>query len=74
MMFTKSYLMDEISTFWHMMGDKQYSIDSMDAAFQGLCQCYLHTKEVKPDDKWSIAFEAAANNWQRVRLYRILGS
>lgn len=70
-MFNISYLRREISLFWRMMGDKQYSVDSMDAAFRGLCQCYLHTKEIQSND--IISFEATANNWQRVRLYRILG-
>lgn len=73
MEFTKSYLINEIGKFWRMMGDCQYSVESMDAAFQGLCQCYLHIEVIELDDKCSILFEAAANNWQRVRLYRVLG-
>ena len=73
MKFTKSYLKNEIGRFWQMMGDKRYSVDLMDRAFQGLCQCFLYTEKVQPDDNCSISFEAAANNWQRVRLYRVLG-
>lgn len=73
MKFTKSYFKNEICRFWQMMGDKQYSVDAMDGAFGGLCYCYLHTEGIQLEDACSISFEAASNNWQRVRLYRILG-
>lgn len=73
MKFTKSYFKNEISQFWGMMGDKRYSVAEMDKAFKGLCLCYLHTEGIQPDDSETIAFEAASNNWERVRLYRSLG-
>ena len=72
MEFTKSYFRDEIVRFWKMTGDKRYSVEEMDGAFEGLCYCYLHTKGVQKGDCLT-AFEVAANNWQRVRLYRVLG-
>ena len=69
-LFTPDYLRKEISKFWEMTGDKKYSIKSMDRACSGLCSCFLHTKDIQPDDACSISFEAAMNNWQRVRLFR----
>lgn len=71
MIFNPAYLKDEIVKFWKMTGEKSYSVEQMDRAFEGLCICYLHTQLI--DDCATTLFEAASNYWQRVRLYRILG-
>ncbi len=48
MKISKKYVLKEVSKFWEIMGDRQFTIEQVSNALGGLLTTYLHCQE---DDK-----------------------